>query len=342
MMTIHDDTPDDTWLSTLVQMRDWLQKNKYTQVPRVSCANAGFDFRKPFSLLHPKCGNDPAKAGRTRALLIGINYVNSDNALDGAWNDVDKARKYASSMGFKDDPNSMRVLRDNGEDVSPTKANIEKALRWLIKDAGRGDSLFLHFSGHGVSRKDDDSFKDEADGRDECLVPVDFAESGVIVDDDLFETLVSPLAPGASLVAIMDCCHSGTLLDLAYDFELTDAQFAHEKERLDKKVPLNVSALGETAHEVVHFVPNVTKRVAFAAIKTVDLACEATSEIMQRVAMSVPLKGLRYGYEGVRKGVHKLTGWRVALVPADAAANRVVAGPVVVVGERNLTESSRE
>ena len=75
------------------------------------------------------------------------------------------------------------------------------------------------------------------------------------------------------------------------------------------------------------------KTAARFAVKTADVACEGASEILQRVAMSVPLKGLRFGYDGVCKGVHKLTGWRVALGPADLNANRAVAGQVVLVGE---------
>ena len=37
--------------------------------------------------------------------------------------------------------------------------------------------------------KDADAFVDEADGADECLVPVDYVENGVEADDDLFRTL---------------------------------------------------------------------------------------------------------------------------------------------------------
>lgn len=333
LMTVHDDKPDDTWLSTLVTMRHWLHKNGYPQVPKLSCANAAFDWRAPFSLLHPQCRANPKKAGRTRALLIGINYTNSDSPLDGAWNDVDKAKKFAVASGYKEDVSSMRVLRDNGSDVSPTKVNIKKALKWLVNGASKGDSLFLHFSGHGVSMKDKDAFSDEADGKDECLAPVDFEKMGFIKDDDLFAILVQSLAPGVSLVAVMDCCHSGTLLDLGYDFTLNDAQFEHERERIAKKVPLNGSVAGETAHALVHFVPNTAKTLGRVVVKTLDVACEATSEVLQRIATSIPLRGLGYGYDGVRDAARRLTGWRVSVGAANANAHKAVAGYVVVVGE---------
>ena len=47
------------------------------------------------------------------------------------------------------------------------------ASRWLVKDAKSGDCLFMHYSGHGGSMKDDNG--DEADGMDETMVPVDYA-----------------------------------------------------------------------------------------------------------------------------------------------------------------------
>lgn len=51
---------------------------------------------------------------------------------------------------------------------------------------------------------------------DETICPTDYARSGVIVDDDLNKMLVRPLGPGVTLHAVMDCCHSGTTLDLPY------------------------------------------------------------------------------------------------------------------------------
>lgn len=47
-------------------------------------------------------------------------------------------------------------------------------------------------------------------------MPTDYKQAGQIVDDELNERLVKPLLPGVTLHALMDCCHSGTVLDLPY------------------------------------------------------------------------------------------------------------------------------
>jgi hypothetical protein len=59
---------------------------------------------------------------------------------------------------------------------------------------------------------------DEDDGLDETLIPIDFKTTGPILDDDVFDYLVAPLPQGCRLTAVVDCCHSGTMLDLPYIF----------------------------------------------------------------------------------------------------------------------------
>lgn len=54
---------------------------------------------------------------------------------------------------------------------------------------------------------------------DETLVPLDFQQNGQIRDDDLLKTLVIPMQKGVFVTSIMDCCHSGTVLDLPYTFK---------------------------------------------------------------------------------------------------------------------------
>jgi len=52
----------------------------------------------------------------------------------------------------------------------PTKANIFRAMTWLVRDARPNDSLFFHYSGHGGQTPDLDG--DEDDGYDEGTLPL--------------------------------------------------------------------------------------------------------------------------------------------------------------------------
>lgn len=54
------------------------------------------------------------------------------------------------------------------------------------------------------------------DGYDETLCPLDFETQGMIVDDEINATIVRPLPYGVKLHAIIDACHSGTVLDLPF------------------------------------------------------------------------------------------------------------------------------
>ena len=96
----------------------------------------------------------------------------------------------------------------------PTRANLMRALRWLVDGTSARDSLVFHFSGHGVQKLDMND--DEVDGYNEALCPMDFERSGKILDDDINEIIVRPLGKGVKLHAIVDTCHSGTILDLPY------------------------------------------------------------------------------------------------------------------------------
>lgn len=57
---------------------------------------------------------------------------------------------------------------------------------------------------------------DEEDGYDEILIPGDFKESGHIVDDWIYSEFVTKVRAGVHVVALVDCCHSGTAMDLPY------------------------------------------------------------------------------------------------------------------------------
>lgn len=148
--------------------------------------------------------------GNKKSLFIGINYFGSKAELRGCINDVKNIRQFVvQNWNFPTDSDHMRVLTDdknannNSDGSMPTRANILAAFQWLVQGAKSGDSLFVHYSGHGGSQRDTDPNTDEVDGMDETLIPVDYEKAGVIVDDDIHAILVAGLPQGVRLTAIM-------------------------------------------------------------------------------------------------------------------------------------------
>jgi hypothetical protein len=90
------------------------------------------------------------------------------------------------------------------------------AFDWIVSVSEPGDTVWIHYSGHGGRLPDDNG--DEEDGYDETLIPVDFQSAGQIRDDDVLKHLVKPMREGVTMTCLMDCCHSGTVLDLPYRF----------------------------------------------------------------------------------------------------------------------------
>lgn len=179
----------------------------------------------PFSLANrdPRdCGvRDPGpperrpRSVRRRAVLVGINYFGTKAELRGCINDVwNMKRLLTDSFGW--DGDCMRTLVDDNPGAMPTKANINSALRWLVQGAQPGDVLFFHFSGHGAQQEDPHGY--EEDGMNETICPVDFQQVGMVTDDEIGEIIIKHLPEGVRLTAIMDCCHSGTGLDLPFSW----------------------------------------------------------------------------------------------------------------------------
>lgn len=116
-----------------------------------------------------------------------------------------------------DDPNT-HDLRQTRLAGIPTRAAILAAMRELVAGARAGDSLLVFFAGHGTRVVDTSG--DEEDGWDEAIVPCDYTTAGVILDDELYDTLVRPpvLPRGVRLFVLMDACHSATAMDLPFVF----------------------------------------------------------------------------------------------------------------------------
>ncbi|KAF4354858.1 hypothetical protein G4B88_030924 [Cannabis sativa] len=164
---------------------------------------------------HAPPGPPPNAHGRKRAVICGISYKFSRHELKGCINDA-KCMKYLLINKFKFPPESILMLTEEETDPYriPTKHNIRMALFWLLQGCQAGDSLVFHYSGHGSRQRNYNG--DEVDGYDETLCPLDFETQGMIVDDEINTSIVKPLPHGVKLHAIIDACHSGTVLDLPF------------------------------------------------------------------------------------------------------------------------------
>lgn len=79
--------------------------------------------------------------GRKRALLIGINYTGSANALNGCINDVKNVKEFLTNL-YQFRAEDMVILTDDQseEKFQPTKQNILSAMQWLVNGARENDS----------------------------------------------------------------------------------------------------------------------------------------------------------------------------------------------------------
>ncbi|XP_066387742.1 metacaspase-1-like [Miscanthus floridulus] len=163
-------------------------------------------------------GAFPCARGKKRAVLVGISYASVRRGcgqLRGPINDV-KCMRQLLCQRFAFPSDGIIMLTDDQKDPFrlPTKDNIRMAMQWLVQGCSSGDSLVFHFSGLGAQVADEDC--DELDGYDEAICPLDSFQKGPILDDEINETIVRPLVHGAKLHAVVDACHSATVLDLPF------------------------------------------------------------------------------------------------------------------------------
>ena len=169
-------------------------------------------------------------SGRFRALLIGVDYKGQEGLeTSSGHQDVTRMRQYLLSQGYRS--GDMKILAESENHEAPTRSAIERGITWLVQDSGPGDSLFLHYSGHGSTfvggdaDEQEDRFAGAASGGDEALCPLDFRTAGMLFDDEVYRYLIAPLKEGVLLTCVIDCCQSGTILHLPYAFKAQSERF---------------------------------------------------------------------------------------------------------------------
>ena len=166
----------------------------------------------------PEAGADAevesATTGEQRALIIGIGDYKHARWTDllGPVNDVGLIQESLVKSGFSEQ--KIAVLRDK----EATKKGIIQALDRLVEQTSAGDTVVVHYSGHGYQTADDNG--DEQDGIDELVVPHDAGDplkkklQGYIRDDLLGDKLTAirkRAGPDGHVLFLLDACHSGTM-----------------------------------------------------------------------------------------------------------------------------------
>ncbi|KAK0198882.1 peptidase C14, caspase domain-containing protein [Armillaria mellea] len=155
---------------------------------------------------------------RKRALLIGINKLSDEKGrpqgvpLVGPHADVVHMKELLiSKYGYKTE-NIVTLMDNEGlTELQPTRENILRHITRLVHEPKDGEYFFFHYSGHGTQMKNLDG--SEEDGMDECLVAMD---GEIIKDDELREHLIDSLPATCYMTAVLDACHSASLLDLEH------------------------------------------------------------------------------------------------------------------------------
>ena len=152
----------------------------------------------------------PAK-GLKRVLTVGINYVGTQYALAGCINDVKNIEAQLKTYfpGCKE----YRSLTDEPTNMlKPTRKNILDGIAWLVAGLKPGENVFFHYSGHGGLIRDING--DEVTGFDSCIYPLNGKNMETISDDELRSQLAAKIPAGSKCFVVLDCCHSGSAVDL--------------------------------------------------------------------------------------------------------------------------------
>ena len=153
------------------------------------------------------------------ALVIAINYFNTNNKLNGCINDGINIINFLKTE-FKYSPENIKFLKDDGENNHPTKNNIMNNMKEIVQKINNIDGpceFWLSYSGHGT-RVVDNNNDELSNIYDEVIVPSDYIKSGFVSDDILFSILNGITNEKCKILSLFDCCNSGTILDLRYKY----------------------------------------------------------------------------------------------------------------------------
>lgn len=163
---------------------------------------------------------DAQPPGRRRALLIGINDYSASTLGTRPRVPLPSGRDWPNLSGALNDIRAMQEMLvllygfENGDvvtltDQAATRQGILQSIRQLVRNARKGDEVFVYYAGHGSQQRN--SLSDEPDKLDETLVPADSRLGALDIRDKELRPLFNAILDrGARLTVMLDSCHSGS------------------------------------------------------------------------------------------------------------------------------------
>ncbi|MGQ7848437.1 caspase family protein [Granulosicoccus sp. 3-233] len=227
--------------------------------------------------------------GRRIALCIGIDKYQR-SPLAGCVADAKLWKKTLSGMGYQ-----VTMLKNE----QATANRIRECVADLINSSRPGDHLVLQFAGHGTQFKDIDG--DEAQGDspalDECLCAVDcdFANDGLIIDDEL-RVLIEGLPDRVTMTCFFDCCHSGSATRMALMMANAStaqgvrSRFLPPSKHMKKVYRKRIEKVRQSASRA----PGKQRDVLFSACRSTELAYESNGQgDFTRMATKILAEGIQ-------------------------------------------------
>ena len=165
---------------------------------------------------------------KIHALLIGINHYHPDSGV-------------SSLSGCENDVQNMKAFLENKQWFSQKETNIKTLLneeatyRNIIDHFGathllkaeKGDTVLIHYSGHGAREKAAPEFKPYfPEEKQETMVCYDsrLEDHYDLADKELGVLIERIAAKGVEVVLVFDSCHSGSATKGTADFQLGKAR----------------------------------------------------------------------------------------------------------------------
>ena len=168
-------------------------------------------------ILSPRMHNKAGPIMVKKALAFGLEYKGQGRTeLAGCALDAAEFGAFLrNELGY----DKVRICTSDAE--TGAQYMIHKIYKLAIdtwrRGGGQVDEVCIYYSGHGSHMADRDGDERGLDGRDECLVPTDYARAGVITDD-LLKRVFRYFHPDTRVVFVCDACHSGSMCDLKYKY----------------------------------------------------------------------------------------------------------------------------